>query len=237
MRIAFISDLHSSLNALDTVLDDCKKRGADRIFCLGDVVDLGPEPEQVVQRLCELKIPTIKGNHDTLDEHPPAPFLRELEDWTKTQLTAASTTWLKNLPASLFEEFGHARLLMVHGSPHSNTEGLLAETPAEKINQWLNESGANILLAGHTHVPLVRHVSAGTAINVGSTSIPFAEANVIPPIGLPFSDYVILDIRDGATSVEQIRIPMDFEALAKAVKHADMPYAETFLSTWQSPTN
>ena len=232
MRIAFISDLHSCLHALDTVIDDCQKRGAERIFCLGDVVDMGPEPEQVVQRLQALNIPTIRGNHDTLDEHPAAPFLRELEDWTRTQLTAASTKWLGDLPISLFEEVEHARLLMVHGSPYSNTEGLLAETPAEKINQWLNESGANIILAGHTHVPLVRHVRAGTAINVGSTSVPFAEANVVPPIGLPFSDYVILDIQDGATTVEQIRIPMDLAALAKAVKLADMPHAKTFLGTW-----
>ena len=45
MRIAFISDLHSCLKALDDVLLDCEKRGVDKIYCLGDVIDMGPEPE------------------------------------------------------------------------------------------------------------------------------------------------------------------------------------------------
>ena len=43
MRIAFISDLHSCLKALDDVLLDCEKRGVDKIYCLGDVIDMGPE--------------------------------------------------------------------------------------------------------------------------------------------------------------------------------------------------
>jgi len=232
MRIAFISDLHACLHSLNTVLKDCEQRGAHSIYCLGDVVDMGPEPEQVVQRLQELGIPTIGGNHDTLDENPIVPFLADIEDWTRAQLSSESRSWLQNLPFSLTKDLEGTRLLLVHGSPDSNTEGLLAETNAEKINQWLEAANANIILAGHTHVPLVRHVRSGTAVNPGSTSVPFAEANVLPPQGLPFSDYAILDIQNGTTTVEQIRIPMDLEALACAVRVADMPHAEAFLGTW-----
>jgi len=233
MRIAFISDLHSCLTALNDTLADCARRGAEKVYCLGDVVDMGPEPEQVVERLRELNIPTIKGNHDSLDEHPPAPFLRDIEAWTQQQLSQDALYWLQSLPMSLSEEIEQLRLLMVHGSPDSNTEGLLAETPADKINQWLEENNADIILAGHTHVPLVRHVRAGIAVNTGSTSIPFAEANVIPPVGLPFSDYAILDIHHGVASVEQIRIPIDFAALTRAVEQSGMPHADVFLGTWQ----
>ena len=134
---------------------------------------------------------------------------------------------------SIIEEVDQLRLLMVHGSPDSITEGLLAETPSEKINAWLEQHDADIILAGHTHVPLVRHLRAGIAVNTGSTSIPFEEADVIPPIGLPFSDYAIVDIRDSTPSIEQIRIPFNFKALETAVEEAGMPHAEAFMGTWR----
>lgn len=212
---------------------DCDQRGVDKIYCLGDVIDMGPEPEQVIAKLRGLNITTIRGNHDSLDENPELPFLRDIEDWTRAQLTEDSYQWLQSLPTILIEEVEQVRLLMVHGSPDAITEGLLAETPSEKINAWLEQHDANIILAGHTHVPLVRHLRAGIAVNTGSTSIPFAEANVIPPTGLPYSDYAILEIRGGISSVEQIRIPMNYEALLNAVEKVKMPHARAFMGTWQ----
>lgn len=44
MKIAFISDLHACLTAVQSVLANCQARGVDRIVCLGDVIDMGPEP-------------------------------------------------------------------------------------------------------------------------------------------------------------------------------------------------
>ena len=71
------------------------------------------------------------------------------------------------------------------------------------------------------------------AVNTGSTSIPFEEADVIPPNGLPYSDYAIVDIRESTPSIEQIRIPFNFEALETAVEEAGMPHAEAFMGTWR----
>ncbi len=56
---------------------------------------------------------------------------------------------------------------------------------------------------------------------------------MLPPIGLPYSDYAIVDIRDSTPSIEQIRIPFNFEALETAVEEAGMPHAEEFLGTWR----
>ena len=44
MHLALISDLHASLRALDAVLDDIDRSGIERVVCLGDIVDLGPQP-------------------------------------------------------------------------------------------------------------------------------------------------------------------------------------------------
>lgn len=233
MKIAFISDLHACLVAVKAVLANCQARGVDRIVCLGDVIDMGPEPAAVVDLLRELDIPTVRGNHDTLNEDSNLPFLKDLEDWTRDQLCAERLTWLADLPLTRAEEIEHVRLLMVHGSPESNTEGLLAETPTDKINGWLATANASMMVAGHTHVPLVRYVREGVAINVGSTTVPFAEANVIPPVGLPFSDYVILEIEAGESAIQQVRLPLDVNALSKAVAQTDMPHRDIYMSVYK----
>ena len=231
-KIAFISDLHACLDALDNVLADCRRRRVDQVFCLGDVVDMGPEPAAVIERLIEHQIPTVRGNHDTLDEQSSIAFLRDLEDWTRAQLSSDALRWLAELPFLRTEYIEHLRLLLVHGSPVSNTQGLLAETPTESIDGWLSEASANIMLAGHTHVPLIRYVKNGMAVNVGSTSMPFAEANVIPPVSLNYSDYVVIEVEQGQVGVEQIRLPLDVDALRRAVVASDMPYQATFLAAY-----
>ncbi len=232
MRIAFISDLHACLKALDDVLADAKSRHVDEIYCLGDIVDLGPEPNEIVERLRELDIPCVRGNHDTLDEHPELEFLLDVERFTIETLDQEKLDWLAALPFQKTIEVDGLRLLLVHGSPNANTEGLVAETPAQEIDQWLESERADVILAGHTHVPLVRRVTKGLAVNVGSTSMPFVEANAIPPVGLPFSDYTIVDIANGKVSVEQVRIPLDLDALKTAVANSDMPHGETLIGSY-----
>ncbi|MCB0291188.1 MAG: metallophosphoesterase, partial [Calditrichaeota bacterium] len=64
MKIALISDIHGNLTALEAVLADIRRRGADRIICLGDLATLGPQPREVIARLRELDCPGIMGNHD-----------------------------------------------------------------------------------------------------------------------------------------------------------------------------
>lgn len=233
MKLAFISDLHGCLNALNAVLSDAADRGADAVYCLGDVVDMGPNPGAVVDRLRSSNIETVRGNHDTLDEHPEIPFLKDLESWTEQQLSAEQLTWLSDLPLTRLLEVEGKRLLLTHGAPHSNTVGLVAETPANEIENWLDEANASIVLAGHTHVPLVRHVRNGVAINVGSTCMPFSAAEEIPPLLLPFSDYAMLDIGE-SVAIQQIRIPLDLAALAQEVADCRMPHSDALIGGYST---
>ena len=53
MRIAVISDIHANLHALEAVLADIDRRGADEIWCLGDVVGYGPRPNECVDLVRE----------------------------------------------------------------------------------------------------------------------------------------------------------------------------------------
>lgn len=64
MKIAIISDIHGNCVALDTVLNDINGMEVDRIVCLGDAVQGGPQPAEVVTRLRELDCPVVMGNAD-----------------------------------------------------------------------------------------------------------------------------------------------------------------------------
>jgi predicted phosphodiesterase len=64
MRLVFFGDVHANLEALNAVLEDIDKKGVDEIFCLGDLVGYGPDPENVVQEIKRRAIKTIMGNYD-----------------------------------------------------------------------------------------------------------------------------------------------------------------------------
>ncbi len=69
MRIAVLSDIHSNMDAFFAVLDDiedaAKKGGPiDQVISLGDNIGYGPEPEEVILRLKQGKIPSVLGNHE-----------------------------------------------------------------------------------------------------------------------------------------------------------------------------
>ena len=64
--IAFISDIHGNLPALQAVLGDITEQGVSEIICLGDVVGYGGQPAECVELLQERGIATLKGNHDAV---------------------------------------------------------------------------------------------------------------------------------------------------------------------------
>ena len=76
MRIAFISDIHGNLTALQAVLADIQERSVDQIVCLGDTITMGPQPAEVLKLLRELKCVCVKGNHEaaTLDPEHSAQY-------------------------------------------------------------------------------------------------------------------------------------------------------------------
>ncbi len=64
MRLAFLSDIHSNLPALEAVLDDIASTGVDARYVLGDLVGYAPWPNEVLERLQVEGIPTVMGNYD-----------------------------------------------------------------------------------------------------------------------------------------------------------------------------
>lgn len=237
-RVAFISDLHANLVALDAVLADIDALGVTDIVCLGDIIDLGPEPNALLDRLDERGVRCIQGNHDPLDEHPSLANLREIEDWTRDQIGPERLEALTSLPTELELDLDGVRVLCVHGSPAADTDQILATTARDRVEGWLQGRSFDVLVGGHTHVQLVRRLDARIIVNVGSVGMPFARPmlpgpNAGPPEILPWCEYGLISGAAGRASVELRQVALDVEAYVASVRRAGFPDPDDWIQHWQ----
>ncbi len=235
MQVALVSDIHSHLVALDAVLEDAARAGVDRVVCLGDIVDLGPQPGETVDRLRERGVACIQGNHDTLDDDPSLPFLADVEAWTREQLSDDQMSWLQGLPLQLDLDLDGVKLWCVHGSPVSFYDELLETTPDSTLRAWVGDHEFDIMACGHTHRALVRRLDERWIVNVGSTGQPFREVQRgdAAPVILPWWEYAIVGGGPAGPSVELRRVPADRDALERATRASGMPHHEQWLSQWR----
>jgi diadenosine tetraphosphatase ApaH/serine/threonine PP2A family protein phosphatase len=164
MKVAIISDLHSNREALEAVFAHIRGLGISTLYCLGDVVGYGPEPEFCVDLVRGHAKLTLMGNHDEALFHDASdfnPHARGAIDYTRERMRPhwysssekkARWKWLKELPLTHNE----GRFTFVHGSPRDpvreyvlSTDGFL--NPAKL--RAIFESFEDVVLAGHTHHP------------------------------------------------------------------------------------
>ena len=117
MRILVMSDIHANLSALEAVLNDAGL--VDAVWCLGDLVGYGPNPNECVQRIQELpNLVCVQGNHDAaaLGKIDTEAFNNEAGQalrWTKTTLSTSSLAFLDSLPEKQVVDL----VTLTHGSP------------------------------------------------------------------------------------------------------------------------
>lgn len=152
MRILVCSDIHANLTALDAVLADAGPVQA--VWCLGDVVGYGPEPNECIERLRSLPgMECILGNHDAavlaaIDSDSFNPEARFSILWTQNQLTPANLRFLEGLPEKVV--IGQATLS--HGSPRQPVwEYLLDTYSAARSFDFFD---TEYCFVGHTHLPV-----------------------------------------------------------------------------------
>lgn len=148
-RYLLLSDIHANLTALEAVLAAAEGLW-DRVICLGDVVGYGPDPNEVIDRVVQLGITTIRGNHDKAVSGSGGedfnPVARAAMEWTRRQLRPENLRWLQALPA------GPLRLddwVFVHGSVADEDEYVFS---ADEAIRSLRASPSPITFFGHTHV-------------------------------------------------------------------------------------
>lgn len=154
MKLGIIADIHGDYAALTTALERLDSfHQVDHILCAGDLIGRGPEQDRVVSLIRERGIPTVKGNHD---------------QWNYS-LSSENADFLDDLPINWRGQFGGYRVFMCHGKPGNNIWGLYRDHVSNTLlNMMLGSLDTDVLIVGHTHVPMYIRVANGVVINPGS---------------------------------------------------------------------
>jgi predicted phosphodiesterase len=152
MRALIVSDVHANHTALEAVLADAEP--VDRIWCLGDVVGYGPDPNECVERLRALPhLSCILGNHDAavaglipLDTFNPE--ARSSILWTRSVLSVQNIAWLAALPECIVEE----NVTLAHGSPRNPVWEYILDPSAAALS--FDFFDTDVCFVGHTHLPI-----------------------------------------------------------------------------------
>jgi len=152
MRCLVLSDIHSNLEAFEAVLEDAG--AVDGVWCLGDVVGYGPDPNACVALLRSLSHLCIAGNHDwatlgKLDLDDFNPDAREANLWNRAQLTPDNLDYLAALPETLVEE----PFTLAHGSPRHPVWEYIIYTSTAQANFAFFDTP--FCFVGHTHTPVI----------------------------------------------------------------------------------
>lgn len=153
MRTLIISDIHANLTAFDAVLDDAKDEW-DIIWCLGDIVGYGPDPNECVARLREFDHIALSGNHDwaVLDRLDLTTFNDEAYraiKWTQDIISDESRAYLEALDSLTIQ----GDFTLVHASPRQPVWEYLVDEQTAIVNFKLFETP--YCLVGHSHTPLI----------------------------------------------------------------------------------
>jgi putative phosphoesterase len=226
MILAFISDVHANLEAFDSVMRDIESRDVDQIYCLGDIVGYGPDPEEVTRRI--MKIQSIAGNYDDAVGYSKSSCGcsykpgRETEvgdislNWTIENTSQEIKNYLKSLKHRMELEFDGVKFLLVHGSPLDELlEYVTPDTEPERLRKIIENVEADVIISGHTHLPMAKFFKGKLILNAGSVGRP--------KDGNPKACYLLIYIHEGVLSYEFIRVSYDVKKTCEKIAMKKLP--------------
>jgi predicted phosphodiesterase len=236
MRYALISDIHSNLPALESVLADVDDReNVDTIYHLGDLGGYAPWPNEVVTLLRERGIQGIAGNYDSTvatdykhcgcrADSPRAEELsHESYEWTRSHVAPETKRFLGGLPfrMDLRPRGGHTsrpQITLVHGTPTLNTVYWTEERPDSFCLKMARTAGlreGDLIAFGHTHKPWHRVVEGVHFLNTGSVGKP--------KDGDWRAGYVLVEAGEEIGAVEFVRLEYDLEQAVVGIRESELP--------------
>jgi putative phosphoesterase len=227
MLIAFLSDLHGNMPALETAVTDASARGAERIVCCGDITGYGPFPNDVCHFLQNRQIPAVIGNYDrkvlTVAKQGLSAAQgmkskkRKILLWTVEHLGRQSQLYLSSLPDQFEMQLpsGH-KLLVVHGSILSPDDVIYPSITRPGLTAKLGDLNPDILVCGHTHIPFVKRIGGILVVNCGSAGQPID--------GDPRPSYALVTTEKGALPQGRvIRFDYDRQQTIAALAKTALP--------------
>jgi predicted phosphodiesterase len=239
MRLALISDIHSNLPALEAVLAACDAEPEiEQIWCLGDVVGYGAQPDECARLVAERCAVSLVGNHDLavlgdLDIGAFSPAAAAAVEWTQSNSSPETIEFLRGLePSDTSRDVG-----LYHASPRD---------PVWEYVLWMDQAAecielqsARVSFIGHTHVALFfvspeaaqgdgeaairgSHAEAGTRLDIGDGRWLLNPGSVGQPRNGD-ARAAWLDLDTGRWTASYHRVDYDVDRAAEAITAAGLP--------------
>jgi putative phosphoesterase len=201
MKIVIASDIHGNYDALSALPESY-----DELWVLGDLVNYGPEPKEVVESVIDSATLVVRGNHDQcigygVDPRCSAQF-REVAEATRqfsdAVVTAEQKLYLRSFPLRIGVIRAHTRFWLCHATPGDP----LYEYRKADSKKWVDECTqlhADVILVGHTHIPFMRPFNGQILVNPGSLGQP--------KTGKPDACYAVWE--NGQISLRTYAYPID----------------------------
>jgi predicted phosphodiesterase len=239
MRLGILSDIHANLPALEAVLADASGAKLDELWCLGDVVGYGADPDECTRLVKGACAVCLAGNHDLavldeLDIDSFSPAAASAVRWTQEAISDESLEYLRGLtPADESRE-----VALYHASPRDPIwEYVLWPDQAAEC---LAAQATRVSLIGHSHVALFFLAGGTAAAGQPAGSVRGAQAAGGTHLDLSDGRWLVnpgsvgqprdrdpraawLELDTGAWSATYHRVEYDIDRAAEAIAATDLP--------------
>ncbi len=243
-RIAVFGGVYSNHLALAAILEEAARRGAEAVYCLGDLGAFGPNPEKVRPLLAQGGVLAIQGNYeeslasgredcncgytDPRDNH----FAEISYRYTAENCSPGFKDWMGTLPRRRRVRVGERDLLLVHGSPRRINEFLFHSTsPVPFLEVLLDQNRCDGILCTHTGLQWHRRLPSGRdVVNVGVIGRPANDGNT----HVWFAMLEAREAPENGLGVELLPLRYDHPGLAAEMRRERLPeeFVETILTGW-----
>jgi len=224
MRVAIVSDIHGNRRAFEAVLADLKEVAPDLVLHGGDLAAGGAHPADIIDRVCSLGWPGVRGNTDEMLWAPErlaeyaatqpklAPILAMVQETIPPTLASIGEErlrWLEGLPF-VYSREGFS---LVHASPDDCWRAPSPNASDAELHSTYASLRAPIVVYGHVHCPYIRRLQDLTVANTGSVSQSYD--------GDRRASYLVME----GESISIRRIEYDVESEARELLGSGIPHA------------
>ena len=231
MKFGIITDIHNNAIALRSVLNQLDQMRCDRIICCGDIIGIGPHPEETVREMMRIpELIAVRGNHDKYllegmpteypNEENMTPDEMEHHKWEHGLLSAESIAFLRSLPYRIDFTAEKLSISVMHscmdGDGHFS--GSKRNPTESDLLVMFADVNSDIIIYGHDHA---RNICKGDKlyINVGSLGCPSPDRNI--------ARAGVLNIENGEAAIDPIDVIYDSDSVIRQIDAINYPDADT----------
>lgn len=240
-RIAIVSDIHGNIHALNAVLNDIKAKEIDYIYCLGDMIGIGPFTNEVLDSLFELdNIQMITGNHDELVlaiiNNEPYPNSRvnvtPHHEWIAEGLNKQYISRLEGLPriinSTIYEQNFH---LIHYPMKEALYDAHISKDPFDLTGIPSSENFSNI--NGLNNFSLICFGHDHSEHHIVSNNKNFYNPGSLGCFNEPYARYGIIDIDEDGFNIMQRYVPYEFDSYVGELRKITFPRKEIILRIYE----